>query len=152
MSKLLILGYGNETRGDDGIGPWVANSLQNRLQANQKSIQVLACHQLVPEFSALFCEFDYVIFIDAQIGIFEVQLKPIEPKFEGDWSFHHPEPASLLGLTGAVFGRIPLGLMVSIPASCLDFIGNFSVMTQLGAESAILQIMEWITTHLKNED
>ncbi len=49
MADILVLGYGNELRGDDGLGPLVARTVAD---ANIPGVRVLTARQLLPEFAA----------------------------------------------------------------------------------------------------
>ena len=40
--RLLVIGYGNELRGDDGVGPWVARSVADWQVAG---VEAVAVHQ-----------------------------------------------------------------------------------------------------------
>ena len=59
---ILVIGYGNELRGDDGIGPRVAEAVAAR---NHPGVRVRIVCQLVPELAAELAEARTVIFVDA---------------------------------------------------------------------------------------
>ena len=44
---ILIVGFGNPLRADDGVGWYVINLLQH--VSFEHSVKLLACHQLMPE-------------------------------------------------------------------------------------------------------
>jgi hydrogenase maturation protease len=64
MSKILVVGYGNPLRADDGLGCHVARELAHRL-GNDKRVEVVPCHQLAPEIAQQIAATEFVIFIDA---------------------------------------------------------------------------------------
>ncbi len=63
--SVLVIGYGNTLRGDDGAGCYVAE----RLCAlnHEPGLKVLSLHQLTPELAQPVAEAGLVIFIDASI-------------------------------------------------------------------------------------
>ena len=58
---VLIIGYGNPLRGDDGFGWHVAGNI------SIPDCQVLTCHQLTPELAEDLSHADVAIFIDATV-------------------------------------------------------------------------------------
>ena len=60
---VLIIGYGNPLRGDDGVGWRVAEAVAAALPDG--AAEVLTVHQLTPELAELMSRADRVIFIDA---------------------------------------------------------------------------------------
>ena len=57
--KTLVIGYGNELRQDDGVGPRAA-LLMARL-----GLQAMAVHQLTPELVERISQVEQVVFVDA---------------------------------------------------------------------------------------
>ena len=47
--KVLVIGYGNSLRGDDGIGPAVAQAFAD--EDATECADVIVCHQLTPELA-----------------------------------------------------------------------------------------------------
>src|ERR1700760_3046932 len=64
MSKVLVVGYGNPLRADDGLGCHVAREIAHHL-SNDPRVEVVPCHQLAPEIAEKIAKADFVIFIDA---------------------------------------------------------------------------------------
>lgn len=60
----LVIGYGNELRGDDGVGPKVAEAVEAWKLAG---VSVLALRQLTPELAADLAVVRRVIFVDAAL-------------------------------------------------------------------------------------
>src|SRR5690242_12833541 len=72
MARVLVIGYGNPLRGDDGVG-WhaaeaLAKSLQDEERVPAERVMVLACHQLTLELAEPLSRVERVIFIDACDG------------------------------------------------------------------------------------
>ena len=62
-SDILVIGYGNELRGDDAIGPRVARAVRRRYP----DLKTVAAHQLTPEMAARLAGVRLAIFVDAAI-------------------------------------------------------------------------------------
>jgi hydrogenase maturation protease len=63
---VLIIGYGNTLRGDDGVG-WVAGQLLERKLRLDHSVKVTVVQQLTPELVEHISRAGLVIFIDASV-------------------------------------------------------------------------------------
>ena len=61
--QALVIGYGNTLRGDDAVGQVVARALAG--EAAIEGVEVIACHQLMPELAECIDAADLVVFIDA---------------------------------------------------------------------------------------
>ena len=61
--KSLIIGYGNPLRGDDGIGQAAAQAFAD--EAAGDGIDVVRCHQLMPELAEQLAAVDLAVFVDA---------------------------------------------------------------------------------------
>lgn len=103
MTKLLLFGYGNPGRGDDGLGPELIERI-TRLQ-----LADVACQndmQLQVEHVTDLSEHDQVVFIDADMsctGPFE--FSEIYPKKDGSYTSHAMYPSALLYAYQEVYGR-----------------------------------------------
>ncbi|MGB7620863.1 MAG: hydrogenase maturation protease, partial [Terriglobia bacterium] len=63
MSKILVIGYGNTLRGDDGAGPRVAEMIARRFP----QVDSLVLHELQPELAEAVSGYEEVIFVDAHV-------------------------------------------------------------------------------------
>jgi hydrogenase maturation protease len=120
MPGVLIIGYGNPLRGDDGLGWQVANEIARNAD---ESIEVVATHQLTPELAEPISAVDLVIFVDASSGgqPGSWQCEPITEDPVGSQAFtHYFTPASLLGYANAIFNAKPAALLISAAAGSFD--------------------------------
>src|SRR5687767_689222 len=103
--EILIIGYGNTLRGDDGVGPRVAEAVENLHLPN---VRTLICHQLSPEHADPISRADAVVFVDAAVDAQkDVQLRPLEPGDSSQLMAHAADPRTMLALARDVFGRAP---------------------------------------------
>jgi hydrogenase maturation protease len=132
---VLIIGYGNPLRGDDGVGWRVVEEIERQKAEGQngvtrsslfnlQSIEAVACHQLMPELADTISQVERVVFVDAAvgepagaIGVQTVVAKPAQP---GAFT-HHVDPAGLLAYAEMVYGRAPSAHLVTINAERMGY-------------------------------
>ncbi len=61
MSRILVIGYGNPLRGDDGFGVYVAERLHHEGVGEQ--VTLMTRHLLAPELAEDLSEAEFVLFI-----------------------------------------------------------------------------------------
>ena len=66
-ARCLILACGNTLRGDDGVGPWLADWAENRFRA-EADVRVLAPQQWTPELAEDIAHAESVLFVDASLA------------------------------------------------------------------------------------
>ena len=133
--RLLVVGYGNELRGDDGAGPGVARVVAGWLKPG---VVALALHQLVPELADRLAEAEEVIFVDASVAVNEVTWEEVVPG--GSASGHTIDPGGLLAVTQLVYGRSPTAWLLLIPATTFDHGEQISPDTKSAMEEALARI------------
>jgi hydrogenase maturation protease len=115
---VLIVGYGNPLRSDDGIGWHAARLLATDPRLD--GARVLAHHQLTPELAADVSRASLVVLVDAAAegDPGSVAVRRIGPRSAtpAPWS-HHLDPATLAGLADALYGVVPPIVLVSVAAS-----------------------------------
>jgi hydrogenase maturation protease len=115
MARVLIIGYGNPLRGDDGLGWHAAHTLEQ--EGFGEDVEIIACHQLTPELAEPVGQADLVIFVDARwdgvpgsCARQEVVARSAEP---GSFS-HACDPAALLAWGKDLYGGCPQAVMLSV--------------------------------------
>jgi hydrogenase maturation protease len=103
MGRLLIYGYGNPGRGDDGLGPALVQAFE---QLEPVLATVDSNYQLTVEDAAELAEHDVVIFADAAVsGLEPFGFERVEPGGGVGFSSHSVSPGSLVMLTHELFGK-----------------------------------------------
>ncbi len=141
---VLIIGYGNTLRSDDGAGQLVAEKIDNLQWEN---VRTMAVHQLTPELAFDIAESEMVIFIDAYACIEnQAQLKVESLKIEENQVIlaHSINPTTLLNLSHKLYDKLPPAWWVLIPAINFDFGENISFVTKQSIEEAISCIKDLI--------
>ncbi|MDW8104757.1 MAG: hydrogenase maturation protease [Armatimonadota bacterium] len=108
MSRsILVIGYGNPLRQDDGFGYRVAELLQ---EASLEGVQALACHQLTPELAEPLSRCVVALFVDARegepVGQLEWETVTADPSAQMLFA-HSLTPANLLALAQTLYGSAP---------------------------------------------
>lgn len=100
--RLLILGYGNPGRLDDGLGPACIEALR---QHELPGVTLEADYQLTVEDAALAAEHQMVVFVDAAVaGQEPFELREIQPAETLSFSSHAVEPGAVIALAQSLFG------------------------------------------------
>jgi hydrogenase maturation protease len=135
---LLVIGYGNTLRSDDGVGPRVAEAVE---ALHLPRVQTLVCPQLSPEHADPISKAAAVVFVDAAMDApREVQLRPLEPGKSLQLMAHAADPRTMLALARDVFGRVPRAWWLTIPIATLEFGEELSPLAQRGLGEAVDQI------------
>ncbi|MCF7790513.1 MAG: hydrogenase maturation protease [Victivallales bacterium] len=112
MSNILLIGYGNPGRLDDGLGPALAELFNN---GNYPNLTVESNYQLTVEDAIEISKHDTVIFADADVSCSKpFYFKKIEPAEEIKFSSHSITPENLIGLTLKLFNRKPEAYILGI--------------------------------------
>jgi hydrogenase maturation protease len=140
---VLVIGYGNELRRDDGVGPWVARQL---VALGLPEVRVRILHQLVPELAAELAETRLAIFIDAQIGPSQeeaVALERLVPSENSEVLGHRVDPRALLTLA-SVYGRAPMAILVSVAGEDFGLGEGLSDFAAVNARRALCLVQNLI--------
>jgi hydrogenase maturation protease len=139
-SALLVIGYGNELRSDDGVGPKTAAAVE---EWKLPGVRTLICHQLTPELSVPIAAAECVVFVDASVNKDgAVELTKLAPAGPGEVMAHAAHPRFLLKLANDIFGRSPMAFWLTIPVDDLSFGQNLSAHGRAGVEKALEKIRE----------
>jgi hydrogenase maturation protease len=133
VTEVLVIGYGNELRRDDGAGPRVARAVAER---GRPGIRAVAVHQLTPELAEPLAAADLAVFVDATTEGENVSALPLVAKGAGTPT-HVCDPAWLLELTEAAYGRRPRAWLVTVPAADVGFGEGLSPAAACGVREAL---------------
>jgi hydrogenase maturation protease len=102
VKQVLLFGYGNPGRLDDGLGPALAEEVE---KLSLPGVKVDSDYQLTVEDAAEVAKYEIVIFADASVNCAEpFEFKPLESKAELSFSSHSVEPGAVMALAEELFG------------------------------------------------
>ncbi|HVO42499.1 MAG TPA: hydrogenase maturation protease [Aggregatilineales bacterium] len=125
--SVLVLGYGNASCGDDGVGWQLGCDLDHDLLL--ENVQVLARHQLTIELATEISAAELVIFVDASIDGTpgEIRCVSVEPApASALLLFHHLTPAALMACASALYGVCPPAILLTITGGAFGYGEQFS--------------------------
>jgi hydrogenase maturation protease len=110
--SLLLIGFGNPGRLDDGLGPALAARIE---QLALEYVVVDADYQLCVEDAAEVAKYPFAIFADAATnGPEPFYLERVVPQSGISFSTHSLDPASVLGLAIDYFGATTRAYVLGI--------------------------------------
>jgi hydrogenase maturation protease len=114
--KILIYGYGNPGRRDDGLGPACVHLISQWLGEQAiKNVNTDSNYQLNIEDAYSIRDYDMVIFIDASIEELPgYELIRVTPSEEVSYTMHAMHPSFVLDLCRKLYGRSPEVLLMKI--------------------------------------
>jgi hydrogenase maturation protease len=120
---LLVIGYGNPLRNDDGVGQQVAQAFAAR-SGPREDVEILALHQLTPELAEPISRAHKVIFVDASADSTPgaITYHPVTPTPAQDGSAftHNTSPTGLLAGARDLYGSCPEGLLITIGGASFE--------------------------------
>ena len=133
----LVIGIGNLLRGDDGIGALLAEQVGGR-----------CVQQLTPELAAELAELEAVLFIDAWLAPAGAVpwITAISPA-AGAAESHRLEPAQLLAISQALYGRTPEAHLLQVPATLFEHGNALSAEIQAALPQTRELLRSWLARH-----
>ncbi len=154
MARTLVIGYGNPSRNDDGVGLAVVNSLRQRigLKALDETtdgfdelggaLDTLFLQQLTPELADTIAGYDRLLLVDAHTGTLPdlVHRAELSPRNDPAMVSHILKPEHLLALALQFSGKAPRAELFSVRG--FDF--NFGEMLSPQTAQGVAQVVQVI--------
>jgi len=157
LKKLLIIGYGNPDREDDGVAWHILRALTIKLGLpspesyedefpETASIDFAFHLQLTPEMAEDINEYENVCFVDAHTGNIPepVRLISVESEFQHSPFTHHLTPQSLVSMCETLYGRKPDAVLLSVLGHRFLFSRQLSDETAALVPQAVKLVWEWL--------
>ena len=141
----LLIGFGNEMRGDEGLGPRLVREVA---RWNNPGLEVVYPRQLTPELAERMSAADAVLFIDAVRRQPDICMRRVQPGTER-YDPHALDPVGLLALTSALYGARPPAWLLTIPGDRFSFSRELSEVGKGRLEEAVPWVRTWL---LADED
>ncbi|SPE23474.1 Ni,Fe-hydrogenase maturation factor (hox operon) [Acidobacteriia bacterium SbA2] len=144
MSKVLIIGYGNPLRSDDGFG-WQASRMIAR-ELTGHIADVITCHQLTPELAEPLSQSSHVVFIDADAegepG--QIHWREVRPEAPSSSALTHTcSPAGLLSSAARLYGRCPQAVAVTVTAQSFEFGDSLSPVVAAALPKVVERVLQF---------
>jgi len=136
--KILVLGYGNPGRQDDGLGPAAAGALS---QMGWRNLTVVDDYQLNIEDALDVAAHDIVWFVDAaKTGHAPYSVRDVCPSPTTEFTSHLLRPAALLAIAQIYCNRAPPAFLLAIRGYEFEFVETLTEggRENLGAAVAML--------------
>jgi hydrogenase maturation protease len=145
---VLVVGYGNPLRTDDGFGWHVAERLADDPRLD--GVAVLRRHQLTPELALEVSAAALVVLVDAShgppAGTFTVARAERAGGAGTTWS-HHLSPPSLIALAHELYGRAPDVFVVSCGVRSLEIGDRLSPVVEAALPRVVDAVAELVALH-----
>ena len=152
-SHRLVIGIGNPLRGDDGVGALLAEQAAMLTAAEPGGpVAVRSVQQLTPELAAELARLEAVLFIDAwpaPAGAVPrlIPLSPVDGAGSPSGSHsdsHRLEPAALLAVSQALYGRAPAAQLLLVPAQAFEHGTALSPALKAALPQARALLRQWL--------
>ena len=122
--RLVVFGWGNELRGDDGLGP----ALLGRIEALElRDVETVEDYQLQIEHALDLEGADLALFVDAsREGPAPFAFLEVFPRSETTPSTHALSPRALLDIHGRLRGVPPPSFVLGVRGESFDLGGGLS--------------------------
>jgi len=105
-TRLVVLAWGNESRGDDGLGPAFLAQAESQSDPAGVTTTFVADYQLQPEHAIDLDGQDLALFVDASRDVdAPYAFRRVEPARTATFTTHGVAPGVVLGAFAATFGR-----------------------------------------------
>ena len=148
--NILIYGYGNPGRMDDGLGSELVNALEQWAKENSMdNIEFDSNYQLNIEDAYEISTKDMVIFVDAsQEDIDDFLLTKVDENSKLSFTSHEASPGYIYHLSKKLFNKSPETFLLHIKGYKWDFQQGLSEEAKLNLNKAIA----YMKIVLKNPD
>lgn len=157
MKRVLLFGYGNPDREDDGVAWHVLCALASAMGLTPPSsyedefpqspgVDFAFQLQLTPELADEISAYDCVCFFDAHTGSIPeaVRLIEVESVFQRSPLTHHLTPQSLLSICETLRGGRPEAALLSVLGHHFRFSRHLSAETAALVPQAAALALKWL--------
>jgi hydrogenase maturation protease len=118
--RILVLGYGNPGRQDDGLGPAVAAAVE---QMRWQNVTAYDNYQLNIEDAAEVAQHDVVWFVDAaRTGPEPFYISNVVPASGIEFTSHNVRPEVVLAIARQYYGRSPTAFLLGVRGYAFEFV------------------------------
>lgn len=150
--KILIYGYGNPGRQDDGLGIVFAEEIEKWAKAEKlEQVHVDQNYQLNIEDAYEIKDYDLVYFADASTEeIDNFLIDRVIPESKSEFTMHSVSPGFILNLCQEIYNKIPKTFLVHIKGYEWEFMEQMSSGAYKNLHMALENIKQQILKTIKN--
>ncbi len=144
-TNILIIGFGNPLRRDDGVGCRVIEQLKATLQ--HPSLRYVTCQELTPDLAEPISQAGHVIYVDAdcEIAPGTIERRKVEPCTETELGMGHDiKPCTLLALARILYGWTPPGDLFAIGGQDFEHGEGLTAEVTKAQAEAVSQITDYV--------
>jgi len=148
---MLIIGYGNAGRGDDGLGPAFAERISG---AGLNGCRIDIDFQLTVEHALLVTEAEIVVFVDAMIGSDTPYcFTRVRADRSADLASHSLLPEAVLTLAEMLYDKRPEAFVLGIGGDSFGEVAEgLSVTARTNLDLAEAFLLDWFAaSHMSGE-
>lgn len=143
-ARVLVLGYGNPGRQDDGLGPAAAEAVQ---EFGVPGLTVEINYLLNIEDAADAAENDCVLFLDAaETGPEPFHVREVGPAEEVAFTSHIVKPEVIVAICRKHFGRTPRAWLMAIRGYEFELQEGLTDTARANLELAIAYLRSWLAS------
>lgn len=159
MNKVLLLGYGNPDREDDGVAWHILQALAIKMGLpgpdsyeddfpENQHVDFAFHLQLTPEMAETIADYEFVCFVDAHTGNIpeEVRIIDVESDFQRSPFTHHLTPQSLISICETLYGKKPEAALLSVRGYQFLFSRDLSEATSKLVPQGVDQVWDWLAS------
>jgi hydrogenase maturation protease len=157
LNRVLLIGYGNPDRQDDGVAWHILRayaaklglpapaSYEDEFPANDR-LDFAFYLQLTPELAEDLSRYEQVCFVDAHTGEIHqpVRLVEVESQFQRSPFTHHLTAQSLLSMCETLYSVKPRAALVSVRGYRFGFARELSRQSLALVPGAVELIEQWL--------
>ncbi len=153
MKKILVYGYGNPGRQDDGLGIELALAIEKwAMESEYLGIDVDTNYQLNIEDSYNLKTYDIVVFTDASVeDISAFKYERLYPKLAVNFSMHAVEPEFVLALCEQMYDVTPMAYLLHIKGYNWEFMEDMSTKASKNLRKAKEFLQSEIESYIFSE-
>ena len=142
MTRVLVLGYGNPGRQDDGLGPAAVAGIDNLGWPN---LTAFDNYQLNIEDAIDVAAHDVVWFVDAtKVGPSPYTVSEVVPSHSIAFSSHIVRPEAILAIAHQYYGAAPQAFMLAIRGYGFEFVEALTPHATANLDAALAMLAGWI--------
>jgi hydrogenase maturation protease len=156
--RVLIVGFGNTLRRDDGVGVRAAELLAADPRLAARQVEVRTAYQLLPEMALDMGAVSLVIFVDADLRGLpgSIEVRPIvadAPRSDADAraepgaSSHHVGGGELVALASALTGRRPEAVTIGIGVADTELGEGLSAAVEAALPRVVQVVADLVERH-----